>query len=36
MRLESPWWLLALLLLPLAGWLRVRWGRDGALVYSTV
>lgn len=35
MRLESPWWLLALVLLPLAGWVGRRWGRDVALVYSS-
>lgn len=35
MRLESPWWLLALVLIPLAGWLGRRWGREVALLYSS-
>lgn len=35
MRLESPWWLLALALIPLAGWLGRRLGREVALVYSS-
>ncbi len=36
MRFESPWWLLGLLLLPLVAWLRRRWGREAAFVYSSV
>ena len=36
MRFESPWWLLGLLVLPLAAWLRGRLGRDVAVVYSSV
>ncbi len=36
MRLDSPWWLLAALALPLAAWVGSRWGRDVALVYSSV
>ena len=36
MRLESPWWLLAMVLLPAAWWAAARWGRDVALVYSSV
>lgn len=36
MRFESPWWFLALLLLPLAGWLRRRWGREATFLYSSV
>lgn len=35
MRLESPWWLLAALLLPLAAWAAPRLGRDVALLYSS-
>lgn len=36
MRFESPWWLLALLALPLLSWMRRRWGREAAFVYSSV
>jgi Ca-activated chloride channel homolog len=33
---QHPWWLLALLLLPLAAWLRGRKGARPAFVYSSV
>lgn len=37
MRLESPWWLLLLLLLPLLDWLRKRWlGGQPSLMFSSV
>ena len=37
MRLESPWWLLLLLLLPLLDWMRKRWfvGQP-SLMFSSV
>lgn len=37
MRLESPWWLLLLLLLPLLDWMRKRWfGGQPSLMFSSV
>ncbi len=36
MRLESPWWLLGLLLLPVVAWLRGRTGCESAFLYSSV
>lgn len=37
MRLESPWWLLLLLLLPLLDWMRKRWFRgQPSLMFSSV
>ena len=37
MRLESPWWLLLLLLLPLLDWIRKRWfGGKPSLMFSSV
>ncbi|KAB2663189.1 MAG: VWA domain-containing protein [Verrucomicrobia bacterium] len=36
MRFDSPWWLLALAVLPLVAWLRGRSGRDSAFLYSAV
>jgi Ca-activated chloride channel family protein len=35
-RFESPWWLLALLILPLAAWLRGKRGGQPAFLYSSV
>ena len=37
MRLESPWWLLLLILFPLIGWVRRRWlGGRASLMFSSV
>ena len=37
MRLESPWWLLLLLLFPLLDWMRKRWsGGQPSLMFSSV
>ena len=37
MRLESPWWLLLLILFPLIGWVRRRWfGGRPSLMFSSV
>ena len=36
MRFDSPWWLLALALLPVLAWLRSRTSHDSAFLYSSV
>ena len=36
MRFADPWWLLALLLLPVMAWLRSRTGRESAFLYSSL
>lgn len=36
MTFAHPWFLLLLLALPLLGWLRRRWARDSAFLYSSV
>ncbi|MBK27761.1 MAG: hypothetical protein CMO77_02905 [Verrucomicrobiales bacterium] len=37
MRLESPWWLLLLIIFPLIGWVKYRWfGGQPSLMFSSV
>ena len=36
MRFAHPWWLILLALLPLAAWLRLRFARQSAFLYSSV
>lgn len=35
-RFESPWWLLALLALPILEWIRRRTAREAVFVYSSL